>query len=586
MIEHSDKHMFSADRPINSIREDLLGRGRFAKSLAKAIHNWKGKDSLVIALYGEWGSGKSSLKNMVVDDMQNSGEVIPEIVEFNPWQWASQRGLLAAFFREVGVALGKIDRTPNGKKSSVKWQYYGTVLKAGSIVLEGLLSLVLWLLIISSSLGIGLLVFESNLIRTISTIALSVFLMVSVILKWGGKVSDCLSNLLTYHTAIHSKSLEEIRNDLKLDLEKLKKPILVAIDDIDRLTRDETRIIIQLVKANADFPNITYLLLFQRDIVEKNLTTEQLSGKDYLEKIVQVHFDIPQAEESKIQRVLFSRLDNILENDEKILKNFDKTRWGNIFVGGLSNYFTNLRNVYRYLSSLSFHVSLFKGEIAFEVNPIDLIALEVLRQFETSVYSGIAKNKDIFTNIHRRGERDERDREIIEGIIAQTSDEHKSDVKEIIKQLFPTIEWALGGLNYADVPERWFHELRVCHPNVFSRYFQMTIPERDISQSELEDIISKSNNRNSLKKRFLSMKDRDILDTALNRLDSYKEKIPIENALSFIPALFDIADDLTSEGVGFFALDPHSHASRIIYWYLRQESDPSACSSLRGQILR
>ena len=105
MKEHSDKHIFSADRPINSMSEDLLGREGFAKSLAKAIHNWKGNDSLVMALYGEWGSGKTSIKNMVVDDLQNYGEIIPEIVEFNPWQWASQQGLLEAFFREGSISF-------------------------------------------------------------------------------------------------------------------------------------------------------------------------------------------------------------------------------------------------------------------------------------------------------------------------------------------------------------------------------------------------------------------------------------------------------------------------------------------------
>jgi len=52
-----EKHHFSADRPIRSHQEDLLGRAGFAQSLANAIKQWKGKDSLVIALYGPWGSG-------------------------------------------------------------------------------------------------------------------------------------------------------------------------------------------------------------------------------------------------------------------------------------------------------------------------------------------------------------------------------------------------------------------------------------------------------------------------------------------------------------------------------------------------
>ena len=67
MTDDAPKHLFSADRPIASREEDLLGRSGFAESLASAIKGWTGNDSLIIALYGSWGSGKSSVKNMVLD---------------------------------------------------------------------------------------------------------------------------------------------------------------------------------------------------------------------------------------------------------------------------------------------------------------------------------------------------------------------------------------------------------------------------------------------------------------------------------------------------------------------------------------
>jgi predicted KAP-like P-loop ATPase len=51
---------FSADRPIISRGEDKLGRRGFAEAIAGAIDGWRGQESLVIALYGPWGTGKSS----------------------------------------------------------------------------------------------------------------------------------------------------------------------------------------------------------------------------------------------------------------------------------------------------------------------------------------------------------------------------------------------------------------------------------------------------------------------------------------------------------------------------------------------
>jgi len=71
LTEENRKHPFSADRPITSAREDLLGRTGFAESLAAAIKGWKGNDSLVIALYGSWGSRKSA--NYVVNYPDGAG---------------------------------------------------------------------------------------------------------------------------------------------------------------------------------------------------------------------------------------------------------------------------------------------------------------------------------------------------------------------------------------------------------------------------------------------------------------------------------------------------------------------------------
>jgi predicted KAP-like P-loop ATPase len=87
MADNMASHPFSADRPITSRSADLLGRGAFAESLASAIRGWKDLDSLVIALYGPWGAGKSLIKNMMLEALRGSKEDCPSIVEFNPWQW-------------------------------------------------------------------------------------------------------------------------------------------------------------------------------------------------------------------------------------------------------------------------------------------------------------------------------------------------------------------------------------------------------------------------------------------------------------------------------------------------------------------
>ena len=51
-MQTKDKYGYSAHRAISKIEDDLLGRAEFSKNLSVAISQWKGQDSLVIALSG------------------------------------------------------------------------------------------------------------------------------------------------------------------------------------------------------------------------------------------------------------------------------------------------------------------------------------------------------------------------------------------------------------------------------------------------------------------------------------------------------------------------------------------------------
>ncbi|MCK1636944.1 hypothetical protein IVA95_04970 [Bradyrhizobium sp. 157] len=79
----------SADAPITSASENLLGRGDFACALARILYRHRGSESLVIALRGEWGSGKTSIKNLAIEALIPPGETKMQVVTFNPWQWGT-----------------------------------------------------------------------------------------------------------------------------------------------------------------------------------------------------------------------------------------------------------------------------------------------------------------------------------------------------------------------------------------------------------------------------------------------------------------------------------------------------------------
>lgn len=409
----------------------------------------------------------------------------------------------------------------------------------------------------------------------------------AAVMRWGGAFADTIAAALAASSEVNRQSLQDIKDELGGLLKQLNKPLLVVIDDVDRLSADEIKLLFQLVKANADFPNLVYLLLFQRDIVEQSIEgLAPITGKEFLKKIVQVGFDIPLIERSRLEKILFAALDELLSY-EGVGQRFNQQRWGNIFIPGLRPYFTTLRDVHRFLASLSFHVALFRSAGTFEVNPIDLISLEVLRVFEPGVYQRLHAAKSVLTEQRDRSMRghgaEDEAKQLVESIIAQADGTNQSQVREIIKQLFPPVEWVFGGPNYGSgFEEQWFRELRVCHPDVFDRYFHLTIPEGDISQAELDRILSLVGDRERLVASFRELNKRDLLGVALDRLEAYKQKIELENAVPFVTAFFDIGDELPDKPTGFFEISSEMHTSRIIHWYLKQEKDPTK----RGQILK
>ena len=65
--------------------------------------------------------------------------------------------------------------------------------------------------------------------------------------------------------------LDKSRKILEKELIKINRKIIVIIDDIDRLTNIQIRDIFQLVKQVADFPNVIYVLVMDRNVVERAL---------------------------------------------------------------------------------------------------------------------------------------------------------------------------------------------------------------------------------------------------------------------------------------------------------------------------
>lgn len=128
---------YFSDKPITSKEKDLLGTSYFADSFAQTIYNYQNQDSLVLALYGKWGSGKTSIINMVLqklDELYNNSNNKPIILKFNPWNYSDKNDLIRMFFDELKLKINSSGNEKHLKKIGKYIDYYIAALDFVSVI--------------------------------------------------------------------------------------------------------------------------------------------------------------------------------------------------------------------------------------------------------------------------------------------------------------------------------------------------------------------------------------------------------------------------------------------------------------------
>jgi predicted KAP-like P-loop ATPase len=576
----------SADHPIKGAQEDLLGRTRFAGAVARAIRRRQGQDSFVIALYGPWGCGKSSIKNMIMEALRNDPASCPLIVDFEPWLWNDVPSLTKAFFDEIGAVLDaqaeeSQARTRDGarddehlqeiamreRQRARRWKQYGSLFTAGGFLLKGVG------LVQAAQGAMGQ---ASLLVATASQLDEAA--------KAAGHAAETLSNSQN-EEAEPALSLAQVREELGRSLCELERPLLVVVDDIDRLDAAETTLLFQLVKANANFPNLVYLLLFQRDSVERSL--EQISpgsGREFLEKIVQAGFDVPVIDGEVLHKVLGQSLQETLAGLEREIHE-QRLR---AVLPRLAGFFDSVRDVRRFCNSLAFHLDVLRDEETgiIEVDPADLIGLEALRVFEPDIYARLARNKDLLTTERQRspsqGENQKLELAVeafVASLIEMASEPRRDAVKKLLGTLFPQVYWAIVGLRHLHNDVHWgraLMALQVCHPAIFDRYFQLAVNAHDIAQVEWRQLLAKTGDRTALTAHLSDFSARGLLPAALERLTVWADRVPLEHAASFLTALFDVGNEFPSvpAAPGFPFWGQELQARALVQRYFKQGLNP------------
>jgi hypothetical protein len=538
--------MFNSDKPINSSNEDLLGRSGFAKQLANSIDSFSESDNYTIGLYGKWGCGKTSIINMALSYIEEfNQEKTPQsgiiIIKFNPWSFTDCNQLLNQFFILLSSKLSI--ENPNMKKSSI-----GEVIESYSEAL--------------------------SYTKYIPVIGQYLDLLPSLTKKLGGKIKKSASeklNDVTYRKAEVEKALLS-----------LGRRTLIVIDDIDRLPNDQIRLVFQLVNSVAGFPFITYLLSFDKEVVVRALTeVQQCDGEQYLEKIIQVPFEVPTVNVQNVHSVLISNLNEILSQNPEA--EIDNEHFSHVYSSCVNPFIQNLRDVYRLYNTLHFKYSSIKGEVDF----VDLVGITTLQIFAPSIHAWIYRNKTQLTGGIPSGgvslNKITDNKESYLNIFKAYYDKDPECMLNAISSLFPRFNNAISYTSEFISDSELKRTLRLACPSRFGLYFSLSISEVAISHARIKESIYNMPS-DELTAFINEIKQGDLIGTYLDELKCHVDQIPENRTEIFIKILFELSDSLSNYSGKSLIFDPSYIANNIIMDLLHRVNDQERRFSLINNI--
>lgn len=611
--------------PVSTLIEDKLNRVDFAKHVANVIRKISEKTnstSIVFGLYGKWGDGKTSLINFIKEFLSKDKEqgkeieskndahifnkvykffLICLILNFHFFMFLESINVFENFFDSFGFLYYLINPCIEGLFKIIlifyiifhrpfKFNWLINMLRKMYI---SFISRFNKKCVMDNSSGLIIADFAPWNIANKENLVREFFLLLRNILKKDDceiELDETLSTFDDYvegicNNVIKKSSKNIYDNDiltLKAELEdklkKINKKFLIFIDDIDRLSDSEIVTIFQLVKALANLPNIIYFLSFDKQIVSKALDRyHDNKGEKFLEKIIQIPFEIPKVEEKRITDLLCESLQKFIENFPEIGKKWDKyykRYWQTLFYYDFFSYFKNIRDVERYINTLTIN---YNPSIHNEINFIDFIVINAFQIFNQDLYFYIKNNsKFLTTELNERYcmIKDEEKTVFWEGLdksLEKCNNIEKTNYKKIVIMLFPNIDKNNSPIypaSYESTNERRKNG-RICCTEHFYKYFTLSINNDDITLGEMSMLVDLSNNQLEFSKKLLELNDRHKVKNFLERLEDFtKDDITKEQAINIIKTLFDIGDYFELSDNGFLTFDIYTNIIRIVYQLL------------------
>ncbi|KMK81824.1 KAP family P-loop NTPase fold protein [Pectobacterium brasiliense] len=286
------------DKAITHKKQDFFGYSHIARQLAQAIDSIGREGSAVIGIEGAWGSGKTSLLNLLRSELECSRDRRTFVLTISPWLDGDGSSPVESLL----LPVAKIIADEEEKKLSPTQQRRLRRKKEMTETAETVFR------------------YTKATARHLSPVAELAALMPGI-----PNASGVLKMLSEAGLEGKRKTTAELRAEIAEKIAALDLSFIVLLDDLDRLEPTQTVEIIRLIKSVADFPRFRYILCYDKAIVVQAIKTglNVEDGGTYLQKIIQISFSLPRPESFDLRRQFLDGARELYKSVNDSLPNAD-----------------------------------------------------------------------------------------------------------------------------------------------------------------------------------------------------------------------------------------------------------------------
>ena len=340
--------------------QDLLGYTVHASLLKKVVTNEKNLP-ITVGLYGDWGSGKSSILKILEEQLKSDEDTV--VVYFDGWSFESFDDAKMALIQGIVDALEKDERFLAKVKDNVDGAY--DALKNAFVKLRKSIN---WMRVLKFSVKTVVPIATATATGGTSLI---IPLLLDAFKDYKGDLADLLTGEKAeqflrdaVNTEEEEKKYEAVR-EFRKDFEDLiikskQGKIVVLIDDLDRCLPRHIIENLEAIKLFLDVPKTAFVVAADNFIVSNAIKSEYKDiiaaagaggrsiGDAYMEKFIQLPYKIPALSPKEVETyvtLLFCQ--SFLEKKafEKVQEDFAKFTIENKFdIYGWSNIRKALKN--------------------------------------------------------------------------------------------------------------------------------------------------------------------------------------------------------------------------------------------------